>query len=56
MSDDFYIPKDGCSIDYSSDILDDSDIPWFVLFADIEINDIESLEKRVHDWKILNAS
>lgn len=51
-----HISNDGCEIDFNHDVLSDSDIDGFVLFADIAPNDVESIEKRIHDWNILNAS
>lgn len=47
---------DGCDEDFTLNPTDDSEIDGFVLFADIDPNDVESIEKRIRDWNILNES
>jgi hypothetical protein len=45
---------DGCDVDFTDSPLADEDIDGFVLFADLAPHDVESIEKRVYDWKVLN--
>lgn len=47
---------DGCDEDFTINPTSDEDIIGFVLFADIDPNDNESIEKRIHDWSLLNGA
>ena len=45
---------DGCDVDFTENPLSDEDIDGFVLFADLSPDDVESIEKRIYDWKVLS--
>jgi len=47
---------DGCDEDFTIDPTSDEDIAGFVLFADIDPLDKESIEKRIHDWNLINGA